>query len=113
MLTTLFRVLCFQCVHYIRVFCSVCSVVFTMCSPQMMLSISACPTHCESCYLHVDVDVAGTTTTTTKCLLSGCQHGYTRKSDGKCAGESVCPHSANVLVHQCVLVSENMYTSKQ
>ena len=79
--------------HECFVSCSVRSVVFNMCLPQMILSISECPANCDLC----DTDGSNT-----KCLLSGCQQGYTRKSDGTCAGESVSAHSANVLVHQCV-----------
>ena len=66
---------------------------FTMCSPHTMLSVSECPKNCKSCYLDG----------TTKCLLSGCKHGYTLKSDGTCVGESVSPHHADVPVYQCVV----------
>ena len=76
MLTAVFVVLC-----------------FTMCSPHPMLSVSACPGNCESCYMEGNLP---------KCLLSGCKHGYTLKSDGTCVGEYVSPHHADVPVYLCV-----------
>ncbi|KAK2157944.1 hypothetical protein NP493_1840g00010 [Ridgeia piscesae] len=58
-----------------------------------MLSVSVCPTDCESCYLEG---------TTSKCLLSGCKHGYTPKSDGTCAecpgGCAECSESGDEIV---------------
>ena len=60
--------------------CCVRGVVYTVCSPCVMLSISACPGDCESCYLD---------DTTPKCLMSGCKQGFARKTDKICVGKFV------------------------